>query len=164
MSKAKKLNRRTFLKGSAAAGAALAFTAASAKRVYGANERIGVGFVGVGGRCQAHLDIIKRMSETRKDVAPVAVCDLWDGHEADYLNDKKEKRHYAQGLYPSAKKVGLNVDDKKHVVKDFRKVLDLPEVDVVVVATPDHWHAKISIEAAKAKLRSAERYGRPVPA
>ena len=151
MSKAKKLNRRTFLKGTAAAGAALTLTAASAKRVYGANERIGVGFVGVGGRCQAHLEIIDKMSKAGKGVAPVAVCDVWDGHEGEYLNDKKEKRTYAQGLYPSAKKVGLNVDDKKHVVKDFRKLLDLPEVDVVVCATPDHWHAKICIEAAKAK-------------
>src|SRR5437870_103661 len=37
-----------------------------------------------------------------------------------------------------------------HVTKDFRKVLDLKEVDVVCIAAPDHWHAKMSIEAAKA--------------
>src|SRR5881409_1787573 len=115
----KKLNRRTFLQGTAAAGAALSLTAASAARVYGANERIGVAFVGVGGRCQAHLDIINKMSKDNKGVAPVAVCDVWDGHEAEYKNAKGEKRTYAQGLYPSAKKVGLKVDDTKHVVKDY---------------------------------------------
>ena len=57
----KKLNRRTFLKGTAATAGALALTAASARRVYGANERIGVGFVGVGGRCQAHIAVINKL-------------------------------------------------------------------------------------------------------
>src|SRR5580698_7356877 len=100
-----KVNRRTFLKSTAAAGAALSLSAASVKRVYGANERIGVGFVGVGGRCQAHLDIINKMSKAGKGVAPVAVCDVWDGHAAKYKNDKGEERDYAQGLFPSAEKV-----------------------------------------------------------
>jgi predicted dehydrogenase len=147
----KNLNRRTFLKGTAAAAGALTLSAASARRVYGANERIGVAFVGVGGRCQAHLDIINKMAKANKGVAPVAVCDLWDGYEGKYKGGDGKERTYLQGLYPSAKKVGLNVDDKKHVVKDYRKILELPEVDVVVCATPDHWHAKICIDAAKAK-------------
>src|SRR3954447_16004153 len=110
-----RVNRRTFLKGTAAAGAALSLTAASAKRVYGANERLGVAFVGVGGRCQAHLDVILRLSKARKGVAPVAVCDVWDGHEESYTVERggrKVKRTYAQGLYPSARKVGLNTEDK----------------------------------------------------
>jgi len=148
------VNRRDFLKTGAAGAAALSLAAASYARVYKANERIGVGFVGVGGRCQAHLDIINKMAKDGKyGVAPVAVCDVWDGHEDDYevvgKDGKKSTRHYGQGLKPSAKKVGLNVDDKKHVVKDYRELLDLDEVDVVVIATPDHWHAKISIDALK---------------
>jgi predicted dehydrogenase len=149
----KNVNRRDFLKTSAAGATALSLTAASAARVYGANERIGIAFVGVGGRCQAHLDVINKMAKDKKGVAPVAVCDVWDGYEGDYeveVNGKKEKRHYLQGLYPSAKKVGLSRDDSKHVVKDYRKLLDLKEVDVVCVATPDHWHAKVSIDAANA--------------
>jgi predicted dehydrogenase len=149
----KNVNRRGFLKASAAGAAALSLTAASVNRVYGANERIGVAFLGVGGRCQAHLDIIKKMADQKKGVAPVAVCDVWNGHQEDYEEErggKKVKRTYLQGLYPSAKKVGLNVDDTKHVVKDYRKLLDLKEVDVVCIATPDHWHAKMSIDAAMA--------------
>jgi predicted dehydrogenase len=148
------VNRRDFLKTTAVGASALALTAASYQRVYGANEKIGIAFVGVGGRCQAHLDIISRMSKEGKHVAPVAVCDVWDGHEAEYtriVNRRTEKRKYLQGLYPSAKKVGLDVDDKKHVVKDYRKLLELKEVDVVCIGTPDHWHAKISIDAAAAE-------------
>jgi predicted dehydrogenase len=153
MGKKTKVNRRNFLKTSAVAGAALTLSAASARRVYGANERIGVGFVGVGGRCQEHLKVINRLSKAGKGVAPVAVCDVWDGHEAKYtrvVNGKREERLYSQGLYPSAKTVGLDPDDKKHVVKDYHRLLELPEVDIVCVATPDHWHAKVTIDAADA--------------
>ena len=142
-------NRRDFLKTTAAVGAAVTLTAASYDRVYGANGRIGVGFVGVGGRCQAHLDVVNKLAKENKGAAPVAVCDVWDGLEKEFESGGK-KRTYLQGLYPSAKKVGLSVDDKKHVVKDYRRLLDLPEVDVVCIGTPDHWHAKISIDAAMA--------------
>ena len=147
-------NRRDFLRTSAAAGAALTFTAASYGRIIGANDRIGIGFIGVGGRCQAHLNIIKQMQDDKKPVAAVAVCDVWDGLEDDYQHEfppgKFTRRHYRQGLYPSAKFVGLNPDDKKHVVKDYHRLLELPEVDVVCIATPDHWHARMSIDAAQA--------------
>jgi predicted dehydrogenase len=138
------VNRRNFLKATAAAGAALSLTAASASRVYGANERIGVAFLGTGGRSQAHLDIINKLKKDGQGVDPVAVCDVWDG-------DANEKGGgHPRGLYPSAEKVGLKPDDKVHVTKDYRKLLDLKEVDVVCIAAPDHWHAKMSIDAAMA--------------
>src|SRR5438094_5264542 len=106
-----KIHRRDFLKAGAAGAAALSLTAASAKRVYGANERIGVAFLGVGGRCQAHLDIINKFKTENKGVEPVAVCDVWDGNDEAYKGGR--------GLYPSAKKVGLKSDDKTHVTKDY---------------------------------------------
>jgi predicted dehydrogenase len=141
------VDRRDFLK---AGAAAVALTAASYERVYGANERVGFGFVGVGGRCQAHLDVINKRAKDKKDVAAVAVCDVWDGLKATYKGKDGKERTYLQGLYPSAEKVGLDPHDKKHVVKHYERLLELPEVDVVVVATPDHWHAKITIDALKA--------------
>src|SRR5947209_3426368 len=91
-----KINRRGFIKTTAAGAAALALTATSYNRVRGANERIGVGFLGVGGRCQAHLDIINKLARENRGVAPVAVCDVWNGNEK-----------VGRGLYPSAKKVHL---------------------------------------------------------
>jgi predicted dehydrogenase len=148
-----KVNRRNFLKTTAAGAAALSLTAASASRVLGANDRIGVAFIGVGGRCQEHIGIITKMQKENKGAAAVAVCDVWDGHEYEKeveRDGKKRKQVYHQGLYPSAKRCNLNVEDKEHVTKDYRRILDLKDVDVVCVATPDHWHAKISIDAAEA--------------
>lgn len=148
------VHRRDFLWTSAAAGAALSLSASSYGKVIGANDRIGVAFIGVGGRCQAHLDIINKMKKEGKPVAPVAVCDVWDGEEYTYIHKfggKESERRYLQGLYPSAKKVGLDPNDKTHVTKDYRRLLDLKEVDVVCIATPDHWHAKMTIDAADAK-------------
>ena len=150
----KKWNRRDFLKTTAVGATALSLTAASAERVLGANERIGVAFIGTGGRCQEHIGIVTKFQKDKKGVAAVGVCDVWDGHEEKKeWTDKKGKKHkdeYLQGLYPSAKRCGLNLDDKEHVTKDYHRILDLKEVDVVCIATPDHWHAKISIDAAAA--------------
>jgi predicted dehydrogenase len=144
------VDRRDFMKTSAVAGTAMTLAAATYSRAAGSNDRIGVAFVGTGGRCQAHLKAINEMVKANKGVAPVAVCDVWDGHEDKYKDANGKEQTYSQGLYPSAKTVGLNPDDKKHVVKDYRRILELKEADVVFIGTPDHWHAKISIDAAAA--------------
>jgi predicted dehydrogenase len=136
------VNRRDFLKAGAVGAAAVSLTAASYDRVYGSNDRIGVAFLGVGGRCQAHIDVINNLRRQGRAVAPVAVCDVWDGN--------MEVERGGRGLYPSARKCGLREDDRAHVTKDYRRLLELREVDVVCIATPDHWHAKMSIDAAAA--------------
>jgi predicted dehydrogenase len=136
----KKQDRRDFMKTTAAVGTALAFSAASAKRVYGANEKLRIGFLGVGGRCQQHIDVILEMVKEGKPVVPVAVCDVWDGDPE--LGSKK-----GRGLYPSAKRCGIDTSDKQHVTKDYRTILDQKDVDLVTIATPDHWHAKMAIDA-----------------
>src|SRR3954451_11430106 len=111
------VNRRDFLKTSTAAGSALALSAASYSRVFGAMDRLGIAFLGVGGRCQQHIDVILEMVKKGDKVAPVAVCDVWDGDPE--LGSKK-----GRGLYPSAKRCGINTDDKDHVTKDYRTILD----------------------------------------
>lgn len=121
----KPVHRRDFLKATAAGASALSLTAASAGRVLGANERIGVGFIGVGGRCQAHLDIINTFKKNNQGAEPVAVCDVYEVN----LNNAAEK-----------------TGGKKY--QDWRELLDDKKVDVVCIATPDHWHSRLSIEAA----------------
>src|SRR6476646_3734792 len=124
-------NRRDFLKATATSGA-LAMTAAGYNLIYGANERTGVACIGVGGRCQQHVDVILAMKEKGLKVAPVAVCDVWNGD--DKLGSGK-----GRGLFPTAKRCGLPTKENgSTVTKDYRNVLEkVKDADVVVIATPD---------------------------
>src|SRR3984885_2982437 len=116
------LSRRTFAKQAALAGAA---TALSSKRVLGANERIRLGFIGLGNRGDQVLDGFLK----HKDCEVVAICDLYQPY-----------------LDAAAKKIGTSPKQ----TKDYRTLLDDKSVDAVVVATPDHWHALQTIHAFQA--------------
>jgi len=143
------LDRRKFF-GSAAA---LSLTAASYANVVGSADRVRVAFLGCGGRAQAHIDLVNRFAKAGKGVAPAAVCDVWDGLEDEYdveFGGKVTRRKYAQGLRPSARKCGLDPADRTRVTKDYRRVLDLKDVDAVCVSTPDHWHGKMTVDAMNA--------------
>ena len=83
------VDRRNFLRRAAAgtagaASAALALPAASYARVPGSNAVLRVGFIGCGGRAQAHLHLVVKMAMDNRGVAPVAVCDVWDGLDEEY--------------------------------------------------------------------------------
>jgi predicted dehydrogenase len=116
-------SRRDFLRDAAA----LASVTILAKSVFGANDRIGVGVVGCGGMGGAHIGTVRRMKEQGEQVDLVAVCDVW------------EKR-----LEGAAKGTGAKP------YKDYRKLLEDKSVDAVCIATPDHWHAKIAVDAMEA--------------
>jgi len=143
------LDRRKFF-GSAAA---MSLSAAGYGNVVGSNERLGIGFIGCGGRAQAHIDLIQRFARNGQPVTPLAVCDVWDGLEDEYdveFGGKVTRRRYAQGLRPSAAKCGLDSADRTRATKDYRRVLALKDIDVVCIATPDHWHGKMAIDAMQA--------------
>jgi predicted dehydrogenase len=117
-----RITRRSFHSTAAAAGVA---TALSAGRVAGANDRVRVGFVGLGNRGDQVLSAFL----THKDAEVVAVSDLYQPY-MDF----------------AAHKVGTNPEK----VRDYRKLLDRKDLDAVVVATPDHWHALITVDACRA--------------
>ncbi len=145
MTDPKKPTRRKFLgtAGVAAAGTTLALNASSYARVAGANGQVNIGFVGVGGRCQQHIDVALLMKKLGKNVEPFAVCDVWDG-------DATKGGGKGQGLYPSAKRCGIPEGEKNRVAKDYRALLDNKDIDVIAVATPDHWHGKQACDAMEA--------------
>jgi predicted dehydrogenase len=117
-----RINRRDFQKQAAVAGLG---TALASSRVLGANERIRLGFIGLGNRGDQVLDGFLE----HKDCEVVAVCDL-----------------YAPYLDFASKKIG---GEPKHY-KDYQKILERKDIDAVVINTPDHWHALQTIHACQA--------------
>lgn len=114
------LNRRHFLQASAAG-----LTALSASRVIGANDRIGVGLIGFGLIGRFHLAAIKQ----QPDAQIAAVCDVHRG--------RVEEAVAMAGNSPAR-------------YGDFRGLLDDKNIDAVYVATPDHWHALMTMMACAA--------------
>ena len=152
----KPVDRRRFLRatGAAALGVgALTLPARSYAAVPGANARLRVAFLGCGARAQAHIHLVTKLAAEGRPVAAAAVCDVWDGHDDEYEQTHggaTVRRRYSQGLYPSAKKCGLDPADRAHVVKDYRRLLDAADIDAVCISTPDHWHARMALDAVAA--------------
>src|SRR4030042_4993647 len=129
-----KLTRRKFV-GKAAlvlAGTAMTMKANSYSRIIGANDRINIGFLGCGGRSRGHQSMVKT-SEKDKNLAVVAVCDIWK------LNKEKAAAN-------CKKLFGTDVKEFKYS-EDF---LAMPELDAVMIATGDFQHAKLLAEVVKA--------------
>ena len=114
------ITRRTALR-TAAAG----ITAASYKRLRGANDRVQVGFIGYGLIGSQHVHDFKN----QKDVDMAAMCDVY-------------QPRLEQGV------AACGQTAKPY--SDFRKMLDNKDLQAIVVSTPDHWHALMSIMACAA--------------
>jgi predicted dehydrogenase len=115
------LSRRTLLAG----GAATALSAAAYRRVLGANDRVGVGFIGFGLIGKRHVLDFKDQA----DAQMVAVAEV-----------HKSRRDEGLALAGSSARG----------YADFRALLDDGDVDAVVVSTPDHWHALMTMMACAA--------------
>ncbi len=124
--------RREFVRNSLAVGAAAAGSVMAAPMILGqeakgANDRIGVGFIGTGGRCGAHLQIVNQFKE-QGIAEPVAVCDV-----------------YRPRLEEAARATG-----GAKMYMEHEALLQDPNVDVVCIATPDRLHGPQTIDALKA--------------
>jgi predicted dehydrogenase len=138
-SNGEKASRRHFLKTGAAAAAAVAATPGIARSsvyslapatVIGANDQIRVGHVGLGVQGYgAHVRLLKEKA-TENNTKQVAVCDL-----------------YGRRRRQSGTELGLSESDW---YLDYRKMLERKDLDAVVIATSDNWHAPIGIDAMNA--------------
>src|SRR5450432_47358 len=118
---ASKPNRRTFVTTALATA-----TAASYGRILGANDRIQIGAIGTGDRCQYLLTVLNKVGGN--DIT--AMCDVYKPH---ILKAK------AKTPAPDAKEY-----------LEYQDILERKDIDAVVIGTPDHWHVPITIASVKA--------------
>jgi predicted dehydrogenase len=116
--------RRTILTAAAAAFTTNLFTG----RVKGANDRIAVGFIGLGAMGSGNLGYSMKVPE----IQPAALCDIYQPH--------------LERAQAAARKGGY----QPKLVTDFRDIIADKSLDAVCVSTPDHWHAYMTVEACKA--------------
>jgi len=122
--------RRDFLRAAAGVGA-VAIASQAAGRVLGANDRLRFAIIGVGGsNCGRGTDHLRALMEKSKDaksnVEVALVCDIYDKH------------------LENAKRLG-----KCDGIREWEKVMERKDIDCVVIAVPDHWHAPMAIAALK---------------
>jgi predicted dehydrogenase len=120
----KQLSRRSVLSTAGAAFTTSLFTG----RVRGANDRVNIGFIGLGAMGSGNLGFSMKVPGFQ----PVAICDVYQPHE--------------ERAVAAAKRGGFDVK----AVKDFRDIIADKSIDAVCVSTPDHWHAYMTVEACKA--------------
>ncbi len=131
-----KYNRRTFMR-SALTGTGLLLANGRAWAVPAPSERITVASIGVGGMGMTDLGGMLRTPEAQV----VAVCDVDSKRreQAKFSVENFYSEEQAKGAYKGCEQYG-----------DFRDLVAREDIDAVVIATPDHWHALIAIEALKA--------------
>ena len=121
------VTRREFLDTMAvgAAGLAIGASAKSYGQILGANERLNFAVIGLNGRAYAHLSSLK----ANKDATRIAhVCDVDSNILAKFAAAAQKEMGEAPATH-----------------QDFRKILELKDVDAITIATPDHWHAPMAI-------------------
>jgi len=119
--------RRDFMTNSTrgVVGAGLALSASNWKSVLGANDRVRLGVIGTGNRGGDVMSVFQK----EPDLEVAALCDCYDKH-------LKQALEMTQG--------------KAKTYTDYRALLDSKDVDAVLIATPDHWHARMAIDACHA--------------
>jgi predicted dehydrogenase len=126
------ITRREFLDSLAvgAAGLAVGASAKSYAQILGANDRLNFAVIGLNGRGYAHLSAL----QANKSTARIShVCDV----DVNIMKKFGDKTTAAMGEAPATE-------------QDFRKILDIKEVDAITIATPDHWHTPLAIRGLQA--------------
>ncbi len=122
----RRFSRRTFVKG-AVTGAAVVLLPNVTRNVLGANDEISAATIGVGGRGGSHIGALYKVPGVRV----IGVCDADKGN-----------------LGRTADSIAKKLPGGNAIAEiDVRKLLDNKEIDVVTIATPNHWHSLMAIWA-----------------
>jgi predicted dehydrogenase len=137
------ISRREFIakSGMATAATTLGVSSLSAKgsRILGANDKIRMGFIGIGNRGSQLLHLFM----DNPDVEIAGLCDVYEPYLARDRS-KVDPRYLEMGRVP---RMGEDFAGKVKRYDDFRKLLEQKDIDAVCIATPDHWHAVQTIQA-----------------
>jgi predicted dehydrogenase len=149
--KAKKSNRREFLKGSTLAATGLLTGIRGFPYIHSGipptSEKVRMGFIGIGNRGTQLL----RLFMAQPDCEVAALCDVYEPYLQRDLS-KVDKR-YTEGMLGKdgrIPKMEETIGGKVARYPDYRKLLDDKNIDAVCIATPDHWHALQTIHAIQA--------------
>ncbi len=123
------VSRRDFLKKTAAGAAAASFTGPAVLRSLGANEQINVGCIGLGIRGEYLLKFALQIPKLRV----IGLCDAYDG----YID--RAKGHIQKAGQPAPE-----------VFPEYKALLDSKKIDAVIIATPEHWHHRMGLDAIAA--------------
>jgi len=142
--KTNNITRRSFVKKTslAAAGATVGMRSLANPSILGSNEKIRIGFIGLGNRGSQLLGWFME----NPDVEVGALCDAYE----PYIKRDRStvnQRYLDTGKVPQ---MGEIFPNKVQYYKDFRKLLEQKDIDAVCIATPDHWHAVQAIQAMEA--------------
>lgn len=127
------MDRRGFVMQSVAGATGLSLAASIPHAVLGANDRLRIGLIGCGGRGSFLLQQVLRLAKSQ-NVEVVALCDVWKVN-----------------LQKAAAAVGSRQERKPRLFSRYGELLDMPDLDAVIIATPDFAHTTILIEATKRK-------------
>jgi predicted dehydrogenase len=144
-----KNTRREFItKGTAAvAGVSVGlntFGSIKTTRIIGANDKIRMGFIGIGNRGSQLLNLFMQ----NNDCEIVALCDVYAPYTSRDRN--KVSPRFITNLEGRIPKMGEKFEKPPKIYTDYRELLADKNVDAVCIATPDHWHAIQTIEAIRA--------------
>jgi len=122
---ASSVSRRAFLATSAATAAASALTLPASAQPVGANERINIGLIGTGGRCRHLMPALAKVPNTRM----IALCDVYE---------------------PNLELAQKLADPAAVTFRDYHQLLARKDIHAVLIASPDHWHVPMTVDAMAA--------------
>lgn len=127
------ISRRKFVKGLAGSAAGIAvlrgnpgISAMSYSRIIGANERLNIAVIGCGGMANSHMEALLNMKQS-DNIDITAVCDIYTKR----LEKAKELT-------------------KAQAFKNYQEILQKKDIDYVLIATPEHWHYQMTLDAISA--------------